>query len=155
MNSLPYDVINLVASREGVDAKLLAAVAQHESSGNQWAIRYEPSYHYLYKPQDFAGVLNCSLDTEVCLQKFSFGYMQLMGAVARQLGFKGNFGELFSPETNLTYGARHLKNYLNKYEDNVEDALSAYNAGSPRKTGAGRYVNQQYVSDVLRLFAKT
>lgn len=148
---LPWDIIQVVAQKEQVDSKLLAAVATHESSGNQWAIRYEPAYHYLYRPQDYSSLLNCSLDTEICLQKFSFGYMQLMLAVARELGFKGNAGELFDRETNFTYGARHLKRFLDKYND-IPKALSSYNAGSPRVTGAGKFVNAAYVDSVLRIF---
>lgn len=151
MLALPYDVISLVTAKEQVDPKLLAAVAQHESSGNQWAIRFEPAYHYLYKPQDYSGPLGCSLDTEICLQKFSFGYMQIMLAVARQLGFKDHAAKLFEPETNFRLGAKHLKSFLVKY-GNVPDALSAYNAGAPRKAVTGKYINAAYVENVLRLF---
>lgn len=148
---LPYDTINLVAAKEGVDPKLIAAVAQHESGGNQWALRYEPDYQWLYKPQNYSHALNISLDTEICMQKFSIGYCQLMFAVCRELGFKDEAGRMFDPELNFTYGCRHLKRFLDKY-GNIPDALSAYNAGSPRKAVTGKYINAAYVDDVLRIF---
>lgn len=148
---LPFSTIGMVATKEGIDPKLIAAVAQHESSGNQWAIRYEKDYQWLYKPQDYSHLLNISLDTEICMQKFSIGYCQLMFAVFRELGFKGSAGECFDAELNFTYGCRHLKRFLDKY-GNVEDALSAYNAGSPRKAVTGKYINAAYVDDVLRIY---
>lgn len=152
MNQLPHDIISVVAAKEKVDPKLVSAIAQHESGGNMWALRYEPNYQWLYRPQDYSSALNISLDTEICMQKFSIGYMQLMFAVCRELGFKGNAGEMFNPETNFAYGCRHIKRFLDKY-GNLPDALSAYNAGSPRKAVTGKYVNAAYVDDVMKLYS--
>lgn len=148
---LPHDIINMVAAKEKVDPKLIAAIAQHESGGNMWALRYEPNYQWLYRPADYSSALNISLDTEICMQKFSIGYMQLMMAVCRELGFKGPAGMMFDPETNFTYGSRHIKRFLDKY-GNIPDALSAYNSGSPRRAVTGKLINQKYVDSVLGLY---
>ncbi|HRY80911.1 MAG TPA: transglycosylase SLT domain-containing protein [Spirochaetia bacterium] len=67
-----------------------------------------------------------------------------MGAVAREYGFKGVFfPELTDPETGLEYACRLLANLLSRYS--VEDAVSAYNAGSPTQRN-----ERDYVQPVLR-----
>lgn len=74
--------------------------------------------------------------------------MQVMGAVARELGHEGAMHKLCEPEKGLTYGTKLLKKLVNKYE-NIEDAVAAYNAGSPRRTEDGEYVNQYYVDAIM------
>lgn len=154
---LGWDVISISAEKEGIDPNLVAAIVWQESRGNRYAWRYEANYQWLFKPQDFASPLGCSLDTEIAGQKFSYGLAQLMGGTARDLGFKGHFGELFDAFTNLSYAckllARLSKQYSRKNEKgiwlNTEAIISAYNAGSPRKTDKGKWVNEQYVRAVM------
>ena len=94
----------------------------------------------------------------------SWGPMQIMGATARWLGFKGTFlSELIEPEVGIEYGCKYLANLKRRFSGNsknncnqVDDIaifcdkkISAYNAGSPRKKADGTYVNQKYVDKVL------
>ena len=66
--------------------------------------------------------------TEFNAQCTSRGLMQVMGAVARERGFVGQFlTELCDPETGIEYGVRQLTIFLKKYE--LRMALLRYNGG--------------------------
>ncbi len=151
---LPSDVaaaVTMAANRNGLDPYVLAALVQQESAGMSSAIRYEPDYAYLWdveKNAPFRGALNpktfptfrpCSSATEWMAQKTSWGCTQVMGAVAREMGFRGTFlSELTDPTVGVEYGARLLSKLLKKYE--LEDALSSYNAGHPIDGNRDSYV---------------
>jgi soluble lytic murein transglycosylase-like protein len=57
--------------------------------------------------------------------KGAAGLMQLMPATAQRFGVKN----AFSPEENLRAGVAYLRQLLNRYSNNEELALAAYNAG--------------------------
>jgi soluble lytic murein transglycosylase-like protein len=57
--------------------------------------------------------------------KGALGLMQLMPATIQQFGVRN----AFSPEENLRAGAAYLRQLLDRYQNNEELALAAYNAG--------------------------
>lgn len=148
--------VSMSSGHHGVDPCLLAALIIKESSGNPAAIRYEPQYRYVWDvlknrpysqtapsplqaPPDFKGLGGVHPQLEWTLQKCSIGACQVMGAVARELGFPGQFlTELIAPEIGIEYGAKKLGMLLKKFD--VEDALSAYNAGTPTEVNYKTYV---------------
>lgn len=149
---LPWNIITKEAGNLGIDRDLVGAMIMCESSGMRSAARFEPKFNYLYSPDAFAARLGITRVTEEVFQKTSWGYMQVMGAVARELGFENMLPELISPILGIRFGCMKLKKLLDKYGYiRPEDAVAAYNAGSPRRHRDGGYVNQRYVTKVMRL----
>lgn len=169
--SLPSSVasvVSIAAQRHGLEPCVLAALVWQESSGDTHAIRCEPHYRWLWDcydwrpfrrltaeeaglshpPADFQGPTGASSPTEWMAQRTSWGLCQVMGAVARERGFKGTFlSQLLDPEIGAEYGAMHFAHLLARYE--LNEALSAYNAGRPTDAN-----EQTYVRPVLRQAAE-
>jgi soluble lytic murein transglycosylase-like protein len=76
------------------------------------------------------------------------GMMQLMPATSEQFGVK----DPFDPKQNVEAGTKLLKQLLTKYNNDVNLALAAYNAGEGRvdKDGAVPQIpeTQNYVNDI-------
>lgn len=140
-----------------IEDRLIQAIIAVESSGNPWAIRFEKHYRWLYcpvrqEPSAFPYSLpGCSQATELNAQKTSWGLMQIMGAVAREYGFRGTFlSELCHPDLNVDYGTKYLQALHDRFFDRhgINGVIAAYNAGSVRMQN-GLYENQTYVDKVL------
>jgi soluble lytic murein transglycosylase-like protein len=147
------DLIVKVAKEYDLDRALIAAMVQKETRGVRWRTRFEPhTDKYLVFYREHASQLGISQETERTHQKTSWGLMQVMGFVARELGFKGYLVELTGAELGLTLGCRKLRQLLNKYSET--DAIAAYNMGSPRKTKGLLYENQKTYMDPIFQFRR-
>lgn len=78
------------------------------------------------------------------------GLMQLMPATARRYGLS----DRFDPAGNIRAGARYLRDLLQMFDNDIELALAAYNAGENAVLRAGRRIpayseTQRYVPLVL------
>ena len=130
---------------------LIAAMMMQESAGDPWATRFEPLFYekYIKNNEGVKAMPGVSLATEQICRATSFGLLQVMGQVARELGFQGKYlTALCEPQVGLLWGCRQLAKFLKKYQSET-DAIAAYNAGSSRKKAGGlTYVNQEYVDGV-------
>lgn len=142
------EIVQEMAAREGIDPDLACAIASVESSWNPWAVRFEPAWKYTLTPEIFGERLGITLLTEKSMQSHSWGLMQVMGSVARELGFRGPLQMLCDPRTGATFGCKKLRSFLDKY-GSEKDAIASYNAGGPRRY-EGMYVNQGYVDKVMQ-----
>lgn len=140
-------IVEQAARAEQVDMNLAKAIVTVESTWDPKVSRLEPGWKYFYFEKEFAEKVGITVETEKTLQSMSIGLMQIMGGVARELGFTENLSELFKPEQNVIWGCKKLKQLLKKYPDEA-DVISSYNQGSPRKTQGGMYKNQVYVDKV-------
>lgn len=147
-----------VANRHAIPVHLVAAICAKESSFYPGAWRPEPKYPYFWDvakgdrfrklteeevaskrpPSDFPK-LGGPIAQEWWGQQASWGVMQVMGANARQHGFRGvYFTDLCDPETGIEFGCRFMARLLAR--NPVEDAVSAYNWGHPSPKNAETYV---------------
>lgn len=131
----------------GIDFNLICAIILTESSGNPWVCRVEPTWKYFYHVRDFADLLGITYDTETMQQCTSWGLMQVMGSVTRELGYKDLLTKLVEPELSIQYGCKKIKQLQQKYTLEA-DVVSAYNAGSIIKNTSGVYLNERYVDKV-------
>lgn len=87
--------------------------------------------------------------------KGAVGLMQLMPATARQYGA----GNSRDPRSNVSAGARYLKDLMDMFNNDVKIALAAYNAGPQSVIRNGLSIppfreTQHYVPKVLSLFQR-
>ena len=157
---LPLPLINFYADKYKIDPIFLACLVMLESGGNSNVIRYEPQFRYTFSVNELAGVLlNCSQPTMEVMQKTSWGLMQVMGAVAYELGLGAEKElkdkwptALLAPSVGMDYGCRHLKNKMNKYGDAPHTLYASYNGGSPQFTSGGMFINQRAVDRFMTLY---
>ena len=88
-------------------------------------------------------------------RKGALGLMQLMPATARDYGVTNPI----DVDQNVSAGAAHLRSLLDQFDQNVELALAAYNAGAAAVIRHGRTVppfveTMAYVPRVLRYLAQ-
>ena len=80
------DLVKTEAPAYGLPWEAVYAFVMTESSGNEYAMRHEPHYRWLFGQNHSP--------TERIGQMTSWGLMQVMGAVAREYGFSGHFPAL-------------------------------------------------------------
>lgn len=153
MDPVIWSIIESEAHVAGVEALLAAAVAMTESSWDPAATRFEQGWKYFYQVEMMAIVSQSPVDQERRDQATSWGLMQVMGAVARELGYRGKLADLkMLPEAGAALGCQKLAALLKQWPLEA-DAVAAYNAGTPRRIEsgpqAGNYENQRYVDTVF------
>lgn len=84
--------------------------------------------------------------------KGAMGLMQLMPATAKQYGVRN----AFNPAENVRAGVAYLRELLDRYQNNEELALAAYNAGPGAVDKHGQSVppyreTQSYVAQINRM----
>tara|TARA_Y100000310_G_scaffold65095_3_gene60630 strand:+ start:5076 stop:5561 length:486 start_codon:yes stop_codon:yes gene_type:complete len=122
--------IDTAAQRYNLNPKLLAAIIMVESGGNPSATRYEAR-----------------------LGISSYGLMQILPTTAEQMGWKGKAEELLDPNINIYLGAKYLRYQLDRYENDLERAVLAYNTGSARTDSNGQLIDpQNYRYRVQRMY---
>ena len=132
----PHDTdIYALTGADPVRIALVKAVIAAESGWNSGALRAEPA-----------------------LNDASYGLMQVLHRTAQIYAPTVTPGELFIPRVNLEIGIAHLDALLARYD--LNDAIAAYNAGTPRRNADGQYTNskgstvvQSYVNNVLQSYA--
>jgi soluble lytic murein transglycosylase-like protein len=145
-------VAELAAATHKLPADLVKAIILTESGGNPVAMRYEPAFAKRYVPPA-APTFGASKATEQIARATSWGLMQVMGQVAREMGCKEPYlSALCDPVTGIHFGCLLLAKLRDRhYEAHGWDGvISAYNQGSPRKDESGEYINQPYVMKVKK-----
>lgn len=166
--------VERTAQRHGIDPNVIKAICIVESGGDRFAFRHEPGYRYLWNlrtgtpfrklmayeihndfpPGDFydtVGNHGSSALHEWIGQKTSWGLMQVMGAVAREAGFKERYlTHMLEVGYNLEYGCTALKRCLKWAGGDVDAALAAYNGGmsDDNRPSVSPKRNQRYVDKI-------
>lgn len=132
-----------------LELALVRAIARVESNGkyNNAKSRYE---HHLREAKWYLRILTKE-EKRYDINFSSLGAMQILFGTAKTLGHDGTAEELRDMVLNFFYGCHHLKNCITRYT-NIEDAISSYNQGKPRKNKKGQYKNQAYVDDVMKWY---
>lgn len=143
-------IIEKNAAEYQLDPKMISAIITQESNWDKYAVRYEEKYTYLLNPFHYSTLLNISLTTEIQVQKMSWGLGQLMGAVARELGFQGPLASLCDENINIEYICK-LLSQIKKIAKTIEEVFAIYNGGyrALAKTD-GHFRNQSYVDSVMK-----
>lgn len=159
MQDAPDDITLKMAALHGLPPSLVRAVIQVESSWNPWAWNPEPRYRFLWDvrrnipfrtltqdeiasespPADFP-FLAGDRDQEWWGQQASWGAMQIMGAVAREVGFSGRYlTELCDPMVGVHFGCLYLSRLVKRHltSKGWQGVVRAWNTGSPNETAAG------------------
>ncbi|MDR1727105.1 MAG: lytic transglycosylase domain-containing protein [Acidobacteriota bacterium] len=80
------------------------------------------------------------------------GLMQLMPATAKSLGVRNSF----DPEENIRAGVRHFRALMDKFNEDLELSLAAYNAGENIVSRLGRIPDyketREYVASIKRKY---
>lgn len=145
------ELITQVANQLGLDPILVTAIIMQESAGDTYARRFEKSYYEHQRfldPERFAESSQISSETEKIDQATSWGLMQVMGVVAREVGYIGKLSKLLIPERGIYWACKKLQHIAGKYQK-LEDIIASWNAGSPHILDNGKYFNQSYVDAVM------
>jgi soluble lytic murein transglycosylase-like protein len=132
-----------------IDPDLIASIIYCESRGEPRAYRFEPGFFERYiqgKPVgDIPGYWPpqnlVSRETEAMARSTSWGVMQVMGQVAREHGYRGDYlHELTDIRESIKYGTEKLGKCL-KRSGNLREAIARYN-GDIHSEAAQKYAQK-------------
>jgi len=125
-------MVATVAGRHNLPTDLAAAMVLQESTWNRFVNRFEKDFYKTYiegKDLDFRP-RHCLEITEALGRATSWGLLQVMGATARQYGFRGWFPELCEAESGLEYGCCYLADLRRQFgQEGWPVVVRAYNGG--------------------------
>jgi len=125
MNEGLISLSRAIGQRHGLDPALVCAVVEQESGWDAWAIRYEPFFRVRY-----VSPLRLPPSEEIA-RSISWGLMQVMGQVAREVGFDGKYlSELCDPSAGLDVGCRVLAAKIAAANRYTPRALELWNGGA-------------------------
>ena len=127
------------AVSHSLDPALFCALVETESGWYTHASRTEKGFkkRYIDPIKSVKRWGSTSYETERENRATSFGLCQVMGQVAREMGFEGrSLGELCIPEIGLEFGARRLAKAMDRKGGNVSEALLNYNGGADKEYAA-------------------
>jgi soluble lytic murein transglycosylase-like protein len=98
-------------------------------------------------------VVESGFDERAVSRRGARGLMQLMPVTARRYGVK----DAFDPAQNIRAGARYLRDLLDRFDNDLEIVLAAYNAGEEAVERHGRAIppfaeTRAYVPRVLGVY---
>lgn len=139
-----WQLIRETARTHCLDPFTVAAVVSRESEGNPWVMRREPDYPYLFDRETRQAVRRKDVNSqtfpggpvEMLGQTQSWGLMQVMGAIAREMGHEGRFSSLLDSATNFEIGCRFPAQLQARWGE--FDGLAAYHVGHPSIAGEPR-----------------
>ncbi len=128
----------------------------HQKVDNNWdrSIIDDAADHFDIEPKLIEAVIKVesNANKNAISNKGAAGLMQLMEGTARQLGVRNRF----DPRENIFGGVKYLKSLLQRFNGDLEMALSAYNAGP---TAVEKYKGippfpetQRYVQKVITAY---
>lgn len=134
-----------------LDPIVVQAIVETESGYNPFAIRYEPSFKWLYSSDEIAFILKTQKEAAIACQRLSIGLMQPMVSVCNELGFRGWFYELFAVELNVMYGCKHLRNLIDRQKLTTPyEYYDAYNSGRANDS----IINQSNQSHFMSVYKR-
>jgi len=98
-------------------------------------------------------VVESGFNARALSKRGAAGLMQLMPETARRYGAR----DRFDPQQNIHAGARYLKALIRRYDNDIQLALAAYNAGEDAVDRCGPCIppyreTQAYVPKVWRVY---
>lgn len=85
---------------------------------------------------------------------YSLGLCQVKHMTAKYMGFSGDEDDLMRPEINAYYAGKYLRYQLDRYNQDVDKAVAAYNAGHYAVNSYGQIMNRKYVYRVRQAWSE-
>jgi soluble lytic murein transglycosylase len=149
-----------LASLASIDPRSSLAGGAGKSSAR--TSRYDPiiekyASQYQLDPSLIRSIITAesNFNERAVSRKGARGLMQLMPATAARHGVR----DIYDPEENIRGGATHMRQLLDRFNNDLSLSLAAYNAGENLVERTGRIPNiretQEYVKNVTSRYRKS